>query len=71
MAELATQPNDARVTELLDAVVDEGKRLDCYAVLGLMKEATGAEPVMWGDSIVDFGCISSACRTSIPEHRES
>lgn len=30
-------------------------RADCFAVLELMKEATGEKPVMWGDGIVGFG----------------
>ena len=55
MAELKTQPNDASVEEFLNGVADEQKRADCFTLLALMRKATGAEPRMWGDSIVGFG----------------
>ena len=55
MAKLKTQPNDLSVDEFLSGVSDDQKRQDCLALLELMKQATGAEPVMWGDSIVGFG----------------
>lgn len=55
MAELKTKKNDASVTEFLDAVPDEKKRKDCYAVLDMMKKVTRKEPKMWGGSIVGFG----------------
>lgn len=55
VAELKTKLTDQSVEAFLDAVADERKRQDCYTVLELMKEATGAEPKMWGDSIVGFG----------------
>lgn len=55
MAELKTKPNDQSVTAFLDSVADERKRQDCYTLLGLMQEATQAQPQMWGDSIVGFG----------------
>lgn len=55
MAEPKTQRNDASVEEFLDAVADDQKREDCLTLLEIMKQATGAEPEMWGDSIVGFG----------------
>ena len=55
MAELKTRPTDASVTAFLDAVPDEQRRRDCYTVLEIMQQVTGAQPVMWGDSIVGFG----------------
>ncbi len=55
MAELKTQKTDASVEAYLNAIPDERKRRDCFTLLELMKEATGAEPTMWGDSIVGFG----------------
>ncbi len=54
MAELKTQKNDASVDGFLGAA-DEKRRGDCYALLDLMREVTGDEPSMWGDSIVGFG----------------
>ena len=55
MAGLKTVPNDGSVEAFLDGVADDRKRRDSYTVLSLMREATGAEPQMWGDSIVGFG----------------
>ena len=55
MAELKTKVNDADVVGYLNSVADERKRQDCFAVLELMRRATGEEPRMWGDSIVGFG----------------
>lgn len=55
MAELKTKPTDASVEAFLDGIIDERKRQDSYAILAMMQEVTGAEPKMWGDSIVGFG----------------
>ena len=55
MAELKTQKNDASVEDFLNSVPDEKKREDSFAINQLMKEVTGEEPSMWGDSIVGFG----------------
>ena len=55
MAELKTRANDRSVEEFLEAIPDPGRREDCRALSQLMQEVTGAEPRMWGDSIVGFG----------------
>lgn len=55
MAELKTKVNDASVTEFLNSVEDEEKREDCFEIVKIMKQATKAEPKMWGSSIVGFG----------------
>ena len=55
MAELKTQKNDASVEHFLNSVSDAKKREDSFAVLELMREATGEEPAMWGTNIVGFG----------------
>ncbi len=55
MAEAKTRPTGEAVAAFLGRVADEGRRKDCLAVAELMREATGAEPVMWGLSIVGFG----------------
>lgn len=55
MTELKTQKNDASVEDFLNAVPDEKKRRDCFAVLELMGDITGERPAMWGTSIVGFG----------------
>ena len=57
MAENKTQPTDADVEAFLNAVPGERKRADSFAVLEMMKEVTGEEPVMWGPSIVGFGSV--------------
>lgn len=55
MSEPKTQPNEGDVMAFLDKVEDNQKRQDSYDLLNLMKELTGHEPKMWGDSIVGFG----------------
>lgn len=55
MAEPKTQPTDQSVEDFLNAIPNEQKRADAFAVLKLMKQITRAEPQMWGSSIVGFG----------------
>jgi hypothetical protein len=55
MAELKTKKGDGSVAEFLAAVADPRRRADAEAACALMTEATGAEPAMWGTSIVGFG----------------
>lgn len=55
MAELKTKPTQVSVIEFINQVENEVRRKDCLAVMELMKAATGAEPVMWGPSIIGFG----------------
>jgi hypothetical protein len=55
MAELKTKPNAQIVTDFLQTIPDEGKKKDSIAILELMREVTGQEPKMWGDSIIGFG----------------
>jgi hypothetical protein len=55
MAELKTKKTDESVVAFLDKIEYVKKRLDCYAILNMMKSVTGFEPKMWGDSIVGFG----------------
>ena len=55
MAELKTKPTTARVDAFLRAIPDKVRRADCLTVAKLMKQATKAEPEMWGPSIVGFG----------------
>lgn len=50
-----TQPTGRSADEFLAAVADERRRADAEAVAALMREVSGAEPVMWGASIVGFG----------------
>ena len=55
MAEAKTKQTDESVPAFLEKIADERRRRDYLVVLGLMKEATGEEPKMWGRSIVGFG----------------
>jgi hypothetical protein len=55
MAELKTKRNQGDVEAFLNSVSDEKKRQDSFTVLELMKQVTGIEPEMWGDSIIGFG----------------
>jgi hypothetical protein len=54
-AENKTQKTDASVTAYLDSVENERRRQDGYALLEMMREETGEEPAMWGDSMVGYG----------------
>ncbi len=55
MAELKTKPHSASVRQLLENMSDDQRRQDCLTVLDIMGKITGAEPQMWGESIVGFG----------------
>jgi hypothetical protein len=50
-----TQPTDGNVDDYLATVTDESRRYDAEEALTLMREVTGAEPVMWGPSMIGFG----------------
>jgi hypothetical protein len=55
MAENKTTSNAASVEDFLAAIPDERRRTDAQAVCALIRTTTGAEPQMWGTSIVGFG----------------
>jgi hypothetical protein len=55
MAEQKTKATTQSVEQFLDAVSDEKIRDDCYALVQVMKKATGCDPKMWGPSIIGFG----------------
>lgn len=57
MDENKTQPNDLNVDDFLKSIIDDQKRLDSLTILNLMREVTGSDPRMWGDSIVGFDKI--------------
>ena len=57
MAELKTKETEAKVEDFLNAVSDANVREDCWKIVEVMKNATNAEPKMWGASIVGFGNI--------------
>jgi hypothetical protein len=55
MAELKTQRTEASVDAFVSGIADDARREDCMTLLRIMKQATGAEPAMWGPSIVGYG----------------
>lgn len=55
MAQPKTRPTDADVAEFLAAVPSARRREDAEHLAAIMTELTGAQPVMWGPSIVGFG----------------
>ena len=55
MADNKTTKNEASVEDFLNAVENDSKRADSFAILELMREVTGEEPAMWGPSIIGFG----------------
>lgn len=57
MAELKTKKNEASVIDFLNSIENPTRRQDGFTILSMMKEITGLEPVMWGDSMVGFGSL--------------
>lgn len=56
MAELKTKQTNVDVSEFINTFADtEQKRKDSFELLKLMKDFTGFEPKMWGQSIIGFG----------------
>ncbi len=53
--ELKTRETEGNVEDFLNSVENETVRADCRKIAGLMSDATGAPPKMWGASIVGFG----------------
>ena len=55
LAQIKTKPTAASVEDFINAIQDEQKRRDSFAILDMMKKASGEEPKMWGSSIIGFG----------------
>lgn len=55
MNDRITQPTAGDVGAFLASVSDERRRSDAEAVVALMCEITGAQPQLWGPSIIGFG----------------
>jgi hypothetical protein len=55
VAEAKTRPTDADVGAFLDAVTPARRREDGLALDALFREVTGAEPVLWGPTMIGFG----------------
>lgn len=57
LAEIKTKPTGVKVEDYLNAISDETKRKDSFAILEMMKKATKQEPKMWGSAIIGFGDV--------------
>lgn len=55
MSNLKTTRNDGDVRAYLESVTNKQRRQDALTMLELMREITGEEAEMWGESIVGFG----------------
>ena len=55
MALNKTKPTEVSVTAFVNELAEPAKRSDAKALIGLMKNATGEKPRMWGPSIIGFG----------------
>lgn len=53
-----TTMTDGDVEAFLASVPDERRRADAREALAVLREVTGAEPRMWGGSIVGFGEVA-------------
>ena len=56
-AELKTRPTGSDVAAFLATVPDAVRRDDGSALLAMMRKVTGAEPKLWGPSIIGFGDV--------------
>jgi hypothetical protein len=55
MAENKTKAEKFSVIDFIDSIDDETKRADSKTLVKLMKDISGAKPVMWGIAIIGFG----------------
>lgn len=55
MADNKTKPTGASVEEFIACVEHRVRRSDALAVVAMLREVTGHQPLMWGPSIIGFG----------------
>lgn len=55
MATLKTKPRGTSVSEFLEKVIPESKKLDGHNLVGIFQEVTGMPSILWGQSIIGFG----------------
>lgn len=67
MSPIQTRPTGESVTAFLDAVPDERRRAEGHATRALMERITGEPAAMWGPSMVGFGSLHYAGRSSSGE----
>lgn len=56
VATIKTRPTGEDVNGFLDSVPDDRRRAEGHALRSLFERVTGAPAVMWGPSMVGFGC---------------
>ena len=56
-AKLKTTKTEVGAGKFLESIKDDQQRRDSKVIADLMKKATGAEPKMWGPSIIGFGDV--------------
>jgi hypothetical protein len=55
MSSNKTKETDSSVENFINTVDKEQKRKDSWNLIALMTKITGAEPKMWGKSLIGFG----------------
>src|SRR5258705_11872109 len=55
LAVIKTKPTALSAEDFINAVPNEQKRKDSFALLEMMKKASGEEPILWSNSIIGFG----------------
>lgn len=55
LVEIKTKPTTLSVEDFINKIEDDQKRKDCFELLKIMKEASGAAPLLWSNSIIGFG----------------
>ncbi len=55
LAEIKTKPTVASVEDYINGLAGEQQRTDSFALIDMMKKASGADPVLWGNSMIGFG----------------
>ncbi|MEQ1770185.1 MAG: DUF1801 domain-containing protein [Devosia sp.] len=55
MAETKTKQTDVPVEEFISRIEDPRKRADSHVLIDMMRKISGAEPEMWGPTIIGFG----------------
>jgi hypothetical protein len=57
LPEIKPKPTTPSIEDFIHTVTDEQKRKDSFAIIELMKKATGEAPKMWVTSIIGFGHV--------------
>ena|SRR6218665_3694540 len=52
-----TVENEDSVSDFINSVPGDQKKMDSLKIIDLMKKASGYEPKMWGPAIIGFGSV--------------